>query len=188
METMSMAPEQVAAPAGHAVLFRSSPARTFAAMVVILALTYMAVSPLVDLLLGDGGDPWWSTFLQAVVLAMLAAGALTFSARSSLSTWIRISDGGIEMAAQGSDPIWLAWPDIAGAVVRRTGLRTVLEVTPADLDSVHPVQGAGPGWPTMTETGTGTAFTADLTQVWPGPRALRRELTRRMHPTSRPDR
>jgi hypothetical protein len=27
----------------------------------------------------------------------------------------------------------------------------------------------------MTETGNGTAFTADLTQVWPGPRALRRE-------------
>jgi hypothetical protein len=32
----------------------------------------------------------------------------------------------------------------------------------------------------MTETGIGTAFTADLTQLWPGPRSLRRELARRM--------
>jgi hypothetical protein len=37
----------------------------------------------------------------------------------------------------------------------------------------------------MTETDRGTAFTADLTQVWPGPRALRRELARRMR-TDRP--
>jgi hypothetical protein len=182
MDIMSMAPEQVQPPAGHAVLFRSSPVRTFAAMVVILVITYVAVAPLVDLVVDDGGDPWWSTLLQAVVLAVLAAGALAFTARSSLSTWIRVSDGGLEMAAQGSDPIWLAWPDIASAVVRRTGLRTLLEVTPVDLDSVHPVQGEGPGWPTMTETGSGTAFTADLTQVWPGPRALRRELARRMSP------
>jgi hypothetical protein len=177
---MSLAPEQVQPPAEHAVLFRSSPVRTFAAMVVILTVTYLAVSPLVNLVLGDDRDPWWSTLLQAVVLAVVAAGALAFTARASLTTWIRVSDGGLEVAAQGSDPIWLAWPDIASVVVRRTTIRTVLEVTPVDLDSVHPVQGEGPGWPTMTETGTGTAFTADLTQLWPGPRSLRRELTRRM--------
>jgi hypothetical protein len=57
-------------------------------------------------------------------------------------------------------------------------------VTPVDLDSVHPVeQGETAGWPTMTETAYGPAFTADLTQIWPGPRSLRRELIRRMHPT-----
>jgi hypothetical protein len=176
---MSLPPEQVQPPAGHAVLFRSSPARTFTAMVVIVAVSYVAASPLVNRLLGDAGDPWWSTLLQAIVLAALVAGVVAFTSRGSLNTWVRVSDGGLEVAAQGSDPIWLAWPDIASVVVRRTGLRTVLEVTPVDLDSVHPVQGGGPGWPTMTETGTGTAFTADLTQLWPGPRALRRELTRR---------
>jgi hypothetical protein len=175
---MSLAPEQVQPPAGHAVLFRSSPARTFAAMVVIIAATYMAVAPLGNFVLGDDGDPWWSTLLQATILAALAAGALAFTARASLTTWIRVSDGGLEVAAQGSDPIWLAWPDIASVVVHRVGVRTVLEVTPVDLDSVHPVQGDGPGWPTMTETDIGTAFTADLTQLWPGPRALRRELAR----------
>jgi hypothetical protein len=177
---MSLPPEQVQPPAGHTVLFRSSPARTFAAMVVILAVSYLIVSPLVNRMLGDAGDPWWSTLLQAVVLATLVAGALAFTARASLRTWIRVSDGGLEVAAQGSDPIWLTWADIANVVVRRTGVRTVLEVTPVDLDSVHHVQGDGPGWPTMTETGVGTAFTADLTQLWPGPRSLRRELARRM--------
>ena len=177
---MSIAPEEVEAPAGHAVVFRSSPARTFLAVFAILAMAYLAASPLVDLLAGDGGGPWWSVVLQAVVLAAVVSGALAFTARSSLSTWIRISDGGLEMAAQGSDPIYLAWPDIVTAVVRRTGLRTVLDVVPVDLDTVHPVQGPGAGWPTLTETERGTAFTADLTQVWPGPRALRRELARRM--------
>jgi hypothetical protein len=60
------------------------------------------------------------------------------------------------------------------------GARTVLEVTPVDLDRVHPVDAGGPGWPAMVETAAGTAFTADLSQIWPGPRALRRELARRM--------
>jgi hypothetical protein len=178
---MSLPPEQVQPPAGHTVLFRSSPARTFAVMVVILAVSYLVVSPLVNRMLGDANDPWWSTLLQAIVLATLVAGVLAFTARASLRTWVRVSDGGLEVAAQGSDPIWLAWADIATVVVRRTGVRTVLEVTPVDLDSVHPVQGGeGQGWPTMTETGIGTAFTADLTQLWPGPRALRRELARRL--------
>ena len=66
--------------------------------------------------------------------------------------------------------------------VRRSGLRTVLEVTPIDMDRVHPVQGEGPGAPAMTETEGGPAFTADLSEVWPGPRSLRRELSRRLPP------
>jgi hypothetical protein len=180
MGTMSIAPEQVEAPAGDAVLFRSSPARTFAALFAILWLTYLAVSPLTALILGSDGDTWWSTLLQATVIGAVIAGAYAFSARAALTTWVRVSAGGLELAAQGSDPILLAWPDIARVVVRRAGFRTVLEVTPLDLDRVHPVTGEGPGWPALTDTTTGTAFTADLTQVWPGPRALRRELSRRM--------
>jgi hypothetical protein len=171
MGTMSMAPEQVEVPAGDAVLFRSSPARTFAALFAILWLTYLAVSPLTALILGSDGDTWWSTLLQATVLGAVIAGAYAFSARAALTTWVRVSAGGLEL---------LAWPDIAKVVVRRAGFRTVLEVTPLDLDRVHPVTGEGPGWPALTDTTTGTAFTADLTQVWPGPRALRRELSRRM--------
>jgi len=58
----------------------------------------------------------------------------------------------------------------------------VLEVTPVNLDVVHPVEGAGPGGPAMAETSSGTSYTADLTQLWPGPRALRKELALRMHP------
>jgi len=178
---MSIAPEQVVAPADDAVLFRSSPSRTFSLLFGILVVTYVASTPLVSALVGDTGDAWWSTLLQAVVLSAVVAGAYACSARAALTTWVRISAGGLELAAQGSDPVLLAWSDIATVVIRRTGLRTVLEVTPVDLDRVHPVQGEGPGWPTLTETRTGTAFIADLTQVWPGPRALRRELARRMN-------
>ena len=180
MEVMPIAPEQVEEPARGAVVFRSSPSRTFVAMFVILVITYLAVAPVVSLVLDDAADPWWPTLVQAVVIGALVAGAYAVTARSSLTTWVRVSDGGLELAAQGSDPVLLAWPDIASAVVRRIGLRTVLDVTPVDFDRVHPVQGAAEGWPTLTETEAGTAFTADLTQVWPGPRALRRELARRV--------
>jgi hypothetical protein len=177
---MSVAPEQVEVPGGDAVLFRSSPARTFGALFAILALTYLAVSPLTGLILGGTGDTWWSTLAQATVIGAVIAGAYAFSARAALTTWVRVSAGGLELAAQGSDPILLAWPDIATVVVRRTGFRILLEVTPLGLDRVHPVTGEGPGWPALTDTAGGTAFVADLTQVWPGPRALRRELSRRM--------
>jgi len=181
MEGMSIAPEQVEAPAEDAVLYRSSPARTFIAVFAILMVSYLAVSPLVALLAGDTGDSWPATVLQAVIMGAVAAGGYAISARAALTTWIRVSAGGLELAAQDSDPVLLAWPDIAAVVVRRSGLRTVLEVTPADLDSVHPVQDADAGGPAMTDTDDGPAFTADLTQIWPGPRALRRELARRMH-------
>jgi hypothetical protein len=180
MEGMSIAPEQVEAPADDAVLFRSSPGRTFALLFVTLLSTYAASAPLVSLLIGDTGDPWWSTLSQAAVVGAAVGGGYAFSARAALTTWVRVSAGGLELAAQGSDPVLLAWSDIATVVIRRTGMRTVLDVTPVDLDRVHPVQGEGPGWPAMTETDTGPAFTADLTQVWPGPRVLRRELARRM--------
>jgi hypothetical protein len=181
MDGMSIAPEQVEAPARDAVLFRSSPTRTFLAVFAILMVSFVAASPIVALLAG-GADRWDAGLGPATVVAVLAAAAYAYSTRAALSTWVRVSAGGLELAAQGSDPVLLAWPDIASVVVRRVGLRTVLDVTPVDLDSVHPVQGAGPGWPTMTETAYGTAFTADLSEVWPGPRTLRRELARRMHP------
>ncbi len=182
MGVMSITPEEVSAPADDAVVFRSSPVRAFAAMLVVVVAAYLAVSPLVTMLLGGAADPWLPTVLQAVVIGVLVAGAFTLSARSSLSTWVRVSRAGLELAAQGSDPVLLAWPDIAHVVVRRAGARTVLEVTPVHLDRVHPVDVEGPGWPAMTETPAGPAFTADLTQIWPGPRALRRELSRRLHP------
>ncbi len=179
---MALSPDEVAAPADDAVVFRSSPARAFAAVAATVAVAYLAVSPLAGILLDTGQDPWWLTLLHGMVIGGLVAATVTLSARSSLTTWIRVSGAGLELAAQGSDPVLLAWPDVAHVVVRRAGVRTVLEVTPVDLDRVHPVDDEGPGWPTMTETATGTAFTADLTQLWPGPRALRRELARRLHP------
>ncbi|GIF06368.1 hypothetical protein [Actinoplanes siamensis] len=179
---MPIAPEEVEAPAGDTVLFRSSPARTFVTVFTVLMLSYLVVSPIVGRLARDTGDPWWVTAVQAVVVGAAVAGFYALSARAALSTWVRISAGGLELAAQGSDPVLLAWEDIAAITVRRSGLRTVLEVAPVDMDTVHPVQGSGEGWPALTETARGPAFVADLTQIWPSPRALRRELTRRLHP------
>jgi hypothetical protein len=179
---MSIAPEQVEAPARDAVLFRSSPLRTFLAVFVILLVSYVAASPLVALVAGGGGDSWSSTVLQAIVIGAVVSGAYAYSCRAALDTWVRVSAAGLEMAAQGSDPILLAWADIESVVVRRVGLRTVLDVTPVDLDRVHPVQGEGPGWPAMEVTDHGEAFAADLSELWPGPRKLRRELARRLHP------
>ncbi|MEV4636281.1 hypothetical protein AB0J80_02920 [Actinoplanes sp. NPDC049548] len=178
---MSIPPEEVEPPAADAVLFRSSPGRTFAALFAVLLVAYVAVSPLVAYLLGAPGEPWWSTLAQGAVIATLVAGGYALSSRSAMRTWVRASSGGLELAAEGSDPVLLAWPDIEHVAVRRTGLRTVLDVTPVDLDRVHPVAEGDEGWPALHDEENGTpAFTADLTQVWPGPRALRRELDRHL--------
>jgi hypothetical protein len=181
---MSIAPEQVEAPARDAVLFRSSPLRTFAAVFAILIVSYLAVSPLVALIVSGSGTSWSSTVSQAVVIGALVAGAYAYSARAALDTWVRVSAAGLELAAQGSDPIMLDWSDIDSVVVRRVGLRTVLDVTPVDFDRVHPVQGDGPGWPAVESTEAGVAFAADLSELWPGPLTLRRELARRLHPNA----
>ena len=150
---------------------------------LLLLLTYLATVPIVSLILGGTHDPWWSTLAQAAVIGALVAGAYAVSARAALRTWVRVSAGGLELAVQGSDPVLLAWDDIATVLVRRTGLRTVLDVTPVDLDTVHPVQGEGSGWPALHDTSEGATFTADLTHLWPPSRALRRELARRLPET-----
>ena len=179
---MSFAPEQVQAPARDAVLFRSSPARTFLLLFAALMLAYLAVSPITALIVGGAGDPWWVVALQAAAIGAAFAGVYAVSSRAALPTWVRISDGGLELAAQDSDPVLLEWPDIAAVVIRRQGLRTVLEVVPADMDSVHPVQDQSAGGPALTDTPRGPAFTADLTQIWPSPRVLRREIAHHLHP------
>jgi hypothetical protein len=173
---MSFAPEQVAAPARDAVLFRSSPARTFGMVFAALIVAYLVASPAVAYFARDTGEPWWATALQAAAVAAGAAGIYTISARAALPTWVRMSDAGLELAAQDSEPVLIEWPDISAVVVRRTGLRIVLEVVPADLDTVHPVQDAENEGPALVDTPRGPAFTADLTQIWPGSRALRKEL------------
>ena len=180
MKGMSIAPEQVEAPATDAVLYRSSPLRTFVVVFVLLMVSFGLVSPIVALAVGGTGNPWWQTFLQAAAISLLAAGCFAWSTRAALKTWVRVSAVGLELAAQASDPILLDWEDIAHVMVRRAGLRTILEVTPGDLDRVHPLQGDGPGGPAMSETAVVPSFTADVTELWPGPRALRREMARRL--------
>ncbi|WP_306204296.1 hypothetical protein [Actinoplanes sp. RD1] len=178
---MSIPPEEVEAPAQDAVLFRSHPLRTCAVIFAALLVSYVAVSPLVAWLLGAPAESWWETVLEGLAIAVITSGIYGVTARSSLRTWVRSSSAGLELAAQGSDPVLLAWQDIDHAVIRRDGFRMVLDVTPVDLDRVHPVSEEDEGWPALLQEPDGsTAFTADLTQVWPGPRALRRELSRHL--------
>ncbi|MBW6433189.1 hypothetical protein KZ829_05460 [Actinoplanes hulinensis] len=176
---MSLTPEEVRAPARDAVVFRSSRARTFVVVFAVLMGAYLVVSPLVDWITGSAGDPWWAILLQGALIGAGFAGAYALSARAALTTWVRVSSAGLELASQESDPILLDWGDIVAVVFRRDGLRTVLEVLPAGMDSVHPVQGGATGGPALADTPRGPVFTADLTQIWPSPRALRREIARR---------
>jgi hypothetical protein len=173
---MSFAPEEVEAPGREAVLFRSSPARTFGMVFAALMIAYLAASPLVAYFARGTGESWWITALQAVAVAVGAAGLYTISARAALPTWVRVSDAGLELAAQDSDPVLLEWQDVSAVVIRRAGLRVLLEVVPGDLDTAHPVQDAADEGPALTDTPRGPAFTADLTQLWPGSRALRKEI------------
>jgi len=175
-----IAPEQVEAPARDTVLFKSSPLRTFVVLFLLLMLSFALVSPIVAAVVGGTGSPWWQAGLQAGAIAVLAAGAYVYSTRGSLKTWVRVSSGGLELAAQDSDPILLDWADIKHVTVRREGLTNLLEVTPVDLDVVHPVQGEEVGPPVLAETPEGQSFTADLSEVWPGPRRLRRELAKHL--------
>ncbi|WP_250003102.1 hypothetical protein [Actinoplanes sp. M2I2] len=178
---MSIAPEQVEAPARDAVLFKSSPVRTFLALFLLLMVSFAVVSPVVAFL-GEGGagNRWWQTAAQASVVAALASGAYAYSTRGSLRTWVRVSSAGLELAAQESDPVMLAWADIKHVTVRRDGFKNLLEVTPVDMDRVHPVQGEEVGPPPLAETPDGQSFTADLSEVWPSPRRLRRELAKHL--------
>ncbi|MBO3740422.1 hypothetical protein [Actinoplanes flavus] len=175
---MSLTPEEVRAPARDAVVFRSSRARTFVVVFAVLMAAYLVVSPLVDWIAGGTGDPWWVVGLQAALIGAGFAGAYAVSARAALNTWVRVSSAGLELASQDSDPIMLDWGDIVAVVFRRDGLRTVLEVLPAGMDRVHPVQGGAVGGPALADSPRGPVFTADLTQIWPGPRKLRREIAR----------
>src|SRR5919112_1335323 len=116
MEIMSVEPEEIEAPARDAVVFRSSPLRTFAVMFAVIVVAHLAVAPLVPLIVGGDG-PWWSAPAQAAVIGSLVAGAVALSARSSITTWVRVSAAGLELAAQGSDPVLLDWQDITHVVV-----------------------------------------------------------------------
>ena len=172
MEGMSIAPEEVEAPAADAVLFRSSPVRD-----VRRRLPGARWSPTWPsrrwwrCCWAAPDDPWWLTLLQAAVIGALVAGALRLiSPASSLTTWVRVSRAAWSWPPRAATRC--CWPGRTSphVAVRRAGA--------AHRAGRHPGR-PGPGasgartraraGPTMTETAAGTAFTADLTQVWPGP-------------------
>ena len=79
----------------------------------MIVVAYLAVSPLAGMLFGGAGDPVVGDRAAGRRRsATLIAGAVALSARSSLTTWVRVSAAGLELAAQESDPVLLAWADI----------------------------------------------------------------------------
>ncbi len=172
---MASSPEDVAAPAEDVTVFRTSRARTFGVMFAGFLIVWPIGNALMSWLLGDANpDPWWQVLLQAALTGAAVSALLTFVTPGQHPTWIRTSSGGLELSAGGSDPIHLAWVDIARVQVRRKS-RWLLEVTPADMGRVNRVQ-EGNGMPRRRDG----AFVVDLARVAPGPASLRRELARWM--------
>lgn len=95
-------------------------------------------SLLIDLL--DGEIMSWrhlgGTAAGLLPIAVVGAALVAWQIRRR-PTWVRVSCGGIELAANGSDPILLDRSEIVCARVRRRGLRAVPDVVPADPDTVR---------------------------------------------------
>ncbi|MBG0564316.1 hypothetical protein [Actinoplanes aureus] len=161
----------VAAPASGAALFRVSWVLSIVRLSGIFWLVYLVIQPLVGLALGAERDPWWVLLLQGAIYSALAAGGMALLPRSPFHNWVRISDGGLELCAAGSDPILLAWPDVASVEVRRQGLRTVLRVTPVEMSRVQRAD-VHYGLPRVRNG----AFIADVGLLRPGVDVLRRAL------------
>lgn len=178
MSRTPTSPDEVTAPAPDAQLFRSSPTWAF---LVILFLV-MPVFAIIDLLLDlpEGADLGWrqvsETVGNSLLFALVAAGAAAWQIRRR-RTWVRISSGGIELAADGGDPILIDWSEIICARIRRRGLWAVLDVVPTDPDTVRSTN-PHRDLPRMRDTPDGTAFTVPAGGLRPRPAALRTALAR----------
>jgi hypothetical protein len=173
--------DRVTAP--DTVSFRSSPLYAFLFTYLLFVPVGTALWLLTDVLLdpADAGAGWgW----VAATAARVALTGLVVAAVPAWQAWrsptsIRSSSAGLEIATRGGDPVFLAWPEIVSAVVRRRGvIATALEVAPTDVDQAR---SAAPesDLPRMRETPNGPAYVAELGYVRPSPAALRVELARR---------
>ncbi|HLL64426.1 MAG TPA: hypothetical protein VK453_01630 [Micromonosporaceae bacterium] len=171
-------PDDVTAPAADARLFRSSPTWLFVIVVLLTLPTNVGLQLLLQLLDGaPAGSPQAAEALpSALAFAVMAGGAAAWLLWRR-RTWVRISSGGIELAALGGDPILLDWSEIVAVRVRGHWLRTVLDVVPVAL---HAVRSAEPArdLPRVRDTADGAAFSVDVGALRPGPATLRAELAR----------
>lgn len=176
----SLGPEDVAAPAPDAVLFRDSVPRAL----FILVPTVVAGWTLMALLLsapsghGVGWDHLGSLPLP-VAAALAGFGGAAWRLRGR-PTWIRVSALGIELAQRG-DPVFVAWPQIASARVRGRWIFAALEVIPVDL---YAVGCALPSrdLPRIRYTRGVAVFRVEAGTMRPGLSALRAVLARHRPP------
>jgi hypothetical protein len=165
-------------PISVTAVFRSSPLRGFAMVVVAAA----AGTTLLDVLLGVVTHhilPWRGLGTQ---VACTTAGAAIGHGLARLGnrrrpTWIRVSPLGLEIAHRGA-PFLIAWTDIVTARVRRRRLVPVLEIIPTDLYALR-VQLPSRDLPPVRDTALGCALVVDLSDFRPGARALSAALPHR---------
>ncbi|MBM2623391.1 hypothetical protein JIG36_48645 [Actinoplanes sp. LDG1-06] len=151
-------------------------------LVIFVAAIPAATAAILLLGLLDGDSASWRRIGEAVgesvpYCLLIAAGAAWQIRRRR--TWVRISSGGIELAADGGDPILLDWSETSSAQVRRRGLWAVLDVVPTDPDSVRSTD-PHRDLPRLRDTADGTAFTVPVGSLRPGPAALRSALVRHL--------
>ncbi|RZU54474.1 hypothetical protein EV385_6425 [Krasilnikovia cinnamomea] len=156
----------------RSVLFRTRRWSTALVVVAILTTAVALVLTACGALLGAVPAPDWGLLL--VLAFPTCCGLVSTVARWHRPVWVRVCDAGIELA-QGGVPIFVAWDNVASAVVRHRGLFAVLDVVPVALDQVSTSAPQG-NVPPVQLLPQGAGFRVDVGELCPGPRALRRVL------------
>jgi hypothetical protein len=178
-----VAGDAVAGDGDDAVTFRVTRRRMFEAMAVAAVASWLvinAISGVLEVLVGRTPampEPV-SLLVSAIVYALIFAGIFVVAVRRH-PAWVTVSDHGVELAATGRDPVFLAWSSIETVDRRFWGPFADLVVTPTRDDAA---QIARRGWSrprTIVRAGH-TSYVVDAGLMQPGPDVLLAEIQRRL--------
>ncbi|WP_412750780.1 hypothetical protein [Krasilnikovia sp. M28-CT-15] len=160
------------------VLFRTRRWSTALVVLPILTTAVALVGTAFGALLGAVPAPDWG--LLIVLAFPTCCGIVGTLARwRHRPVWVRVCDAGIELT-QGGVPIFVAWTNVASAVVRHRGLFAVLDVVPVSLQQVTTTAPHGDA-PPVQQLPRGAGFRIDVGELFPGPRTLRQVLSEYHH-------
>jgi hypothetical protein len=173
MATVDLIP----APAGDAVTFRLRRSRLWWGTALMLMPMFLLVD---GTAVGLSLAAWDFTETVIVVLLTAIGGATGAVLRAGHHPgWIRASAAGLELAANGRQPVFLPWSAVQSVRLRFTGPLTELLVTPTSLNAA--TVAAVPAWaPRVRRRSGAAAFIVDVGLMTPGPSALLAELNRRL--------
>ncbi|MFI1997014.1 hypothetical protein [Actinoplanes sp. NPDC020271] len=177
MTYSSLGPGDVAVPTAGAVLFRHSMLRALFVVVSVMILAWALSMPLTSALLGH---PTGWDVLDSFPPLFLLPGAIGFGIgalrQRTHPTWIRVSTLGIELAQRG-DPVFVPWSNVMTARVRRRWIFAVLDVIPADPNTVSAVRPSR-YLPRFRYKHGVAMFRIEVGTIWPGRRNLQAALVR----------